>query len=118
MKNQTFHRRLSFALMGIRTAWRAEPSFKLHVLAAALVVAALAWRQPAPHWWAIAALTVAAVFAAELFNTAVEHLADHLHPERHPTIKIVKDCAAGGVLITSVAALAVAAAFVYELVLC
>lgn len=117
MKNQTFHRRLSFALIGIRSAWRTEPSFKFHIVAAALVLAALAWQRPAPHWWAIAALAVAAVIAAELFNTAVEHLADHLHPDQHPTIKIVKDCAAGGVLITSIAALAVAAAFVYELVL-
>lgn len=117
MKNQTFHRRLRFALAGLRTAWRTEASFKFHVVAAMLATAALVWLRPSPLWWALIALVIAAVIAAELFNTAVEHLADHLHPELHPAIKAVKDCAAGAVLVTSVAALAVAAAFVYELVL-
>ena len=42
---------------------------------------------------------------------------DHLHPEQHPKIKAVKDCAAGAVLVASVAALGVAAAFVYDVLL-
>ena len=45
------------------------------------------------------ALTVSFVLAAELVNTAIEHLADHLHPELHPKIKLVKDCAAAAVLV-------------------
>jgi diacylglycerol kinase (ATP) len=117
MKNQTFTRRLAFALSGLRSAWRTENSFKTHVVAAAAVAAVLVWLRPAPLWWAIAALTVAFVLAAELFNTAVEGLADHLHPEIHPAIKTVKDCAAGAVLVASVAALGVAAAFVYDFAL-
>jgi diacylglycerol kinase (ATP) len=55
------------------------------------------------------------VLAAELLNTAVEHLADHLHPELHPHIKAVKDCAAAAVLIASLGALAVAIALLCEL---
>jgi undecaprenol kinase len=31
-------------------------------------------------------------------NSSLEKMADHLHPERHPQIKIVKDVAAGAVL--------------------
>lgn len=116
MKNQSFTRRLAFALAGVRTAWRTENSFKFHVVAAIAVLGALLWWRPAPLWWAILALVVAAVLAAELFNTAIEHLADHLHPEQHPGIKMVKDCAAGAVLVTSVAAVAVAVAFVYDVV--
>jgi diacylglycerol kinase (ATP) len=71
--------------------------------------------RPAPLWWAIVALTVALVLAAELINTAIECLADHLHPDEHPRIKVVKDCAAAAVLVVSVGAVAVAAAFVYAL---
>jgi diacylglycerol kinase (ATP) len=114
MKNQTFLRRLTFALAGLRTAWRTENSFKTHTVAALAVVVVLLWLRPAALWWGAAALTIGFVLAAELFNTAVEGLADHLHPEQHPAIKTVKDCAAGAVLIASVAALAVAAAFVYD----
>ena len=117
MKNQTLMRRLAFALAGLRSAWRTENSFKTHVVATVGVVGVLLWLRPTPAWWAIAALTIAFVLAAELFNTAVEGLADHLHPDRHPAIKTVKDCAAGAVLVASIAALGVAAAFVYELVL-
>jgi undecaprenol kinase len=117
MKNQAFFYRLGFALTGLRMAWRAEKSFKTHVAATVFVLAALLWFEPAPLWWAIAALTVAFVIAAEVFNTAVEGLADHLHPEQHPAIKTVKDCAAGAVLVASIAALGVAAAFVYDVVL-
>jgi diacylglycerol kinase (ATP) len=114
MKNQAFLHRLSFALIGLRTAWRTEKSFKSQVAAAAAVVGVLLWLQPAPLWWAVAALTIGFVLAAEVMNTAVEGLADHLHPEQHPAIKAVKDCAAGAVLVASVAALGVAAAFVYD----
>ena len=54
------------------------------------------------------------VLAAELFNTALEELTDHLHPGRHARIKIVKDVAAAAVLVASLGALCVAAAFLYD----
>ena len=44
------------------------------------------------------------VFAAELFNTAIEQLADVIDPEYNPKIKAIKDLAAGGVLITALGA--------------
>ena len=37
------------------------------------------------------------VLVAELLNTAIEALADRLHPERHPEIRVVKDVAAAAV---------------------
>jgi undecaprenol kinase len=117
MKNQALLYRFGFALSGLRAAWRTENSFKTHVAAAVIVLAVLVWFQPAPSWWAIALLTVAFVIGAEVFNTAVEGLVDHLHPEQHPAIKTVKDCAAGAVLVATIAALGVAAAFVYDVVL-
>ena len=117
MKNQTLPRRLGFALAGLKSAWRTENSFKTHVVAAGAVLLVLSWLRPSALWWAIGLLTIAFVLAAELFNTAVEGLADHLHPDQHPAIKTVKDCAAGAVLVASIAALAVAAAFVYDLAL-
>lgn len=117
MKNQAFLRRLGFALSGLRTTWRTEHSFKIQVVAAAAVLGVLLWLEPAPVWWAIVGLTVAFVLATEIVNTALERLADHLHPEQHPAIKAVKDCAAGAVLVAAAAALGVAAAFVYDVVL-
>ena len=112
MKNQPFHKRVGFALSGIAHALRVESSFRVHVLATTAVVVVLVVSRAAPLWWAIGAMTASVVLAAELFSTAVEHLADHLHPQQHASIRIVKDCAAAAVLVASVGALAVAAAFV------
>ena len=117
MKNQAILRRMTFAVAGLRTAFRTEHSFKTHVVATVAVLFVLLWLEPPALWWAIAALTVGFVLAAELVNTALEGLADHLHPEQHAAIRAVKDCADGAVLVASVAALGVAAAFVYDVVL-
>jgi len=115
MKNRRFHHRMSFAISGIASTLRTENSFRTQVLAAIVIGAVLVWLRPPPLWWAIIALTTAGVLAAELLNTAIERLADHLHPERHPGIKSVKDCAAAAVLIASLGALCVAIAFIFEL---
>ena len=115
-KNQPFLVRLRFAWAGIVHGIRAEHSVRFHVGSLVLVLVALVVLRPEPLWWAVIILASAAVIAAELLNTALEHLADHLHPEIHSSIRIVKDCAAGAVLVCSVAALAVAAAFVIHLV--
>ena len=55
------------------------------------------------------------MLATELINTAIETLADHLNPQRHPQIRIVKDCAAGAVLIAVLGALGVGIALVVHL---
>ena len=68
-------------------------------------------------WWALMALTIGLVVSAELLNTAIEALADHLHPQQHDAIKLTKDVAAGAVLVSSIVALVVGAAFVWDQVL-
>ncbi|MDO8073526.1 diacylglycerol kinase [Janthinobacterium sp. SUN176] len=118
MKNQPLHKRMGFALQGLGAALRMESSFRLQCLAALLVLLVLAWYRPAMIWWALLLLNCGMVLAAELFNTALENLIDHLHPALHPSIKIVKDCAAGAVLILSISALCVFVAFLLENVAC
>lgn len=115
MKNQSFPRRLGFAMAGLASTLRSEPSFRFHIIAAFIALLVLVWLRPAPLWWAIVALTVVSVLGVELINTAIENLADHLHPEQHPSIALVKDCAAAAVLIVSSGAIAVAVALVWEI---
>jgi len=114
-KNQSFPRRLGFALSGLRHALRSEHSLKTQLVMFVGVVVALIVLRPGPLWWALVMLASAGVLAAELFNTAVEELADHLHPEVHPSIRVVKDCAAAAVLVASLGALGVAAALIVHL---
>jgi undecaprenol kinase len=114
-KNQPFIRRLRFALAGVLIAWHSERSFRFQLLALTVVVVACAFVGLEPAWWAIVLMTSALVISAELFNTALEHLADHLHPDIHPQIRIVKDCAAAAVLVSACAAAAVGIALIVHL---
>lgn len=114
-KNQSFVRRLGFALAGLGHALRVERSLRTQAAVFALAAAALIVLRPGALWWAAVMLASAGVLAAELFNTALEALADHLHPEQHPRIRIVKDCAAAGVLIAALGAVAVAIALAVHL---
>ena len=57
----------------------------------------------APAWrWIV--LAIALVWVAEAMNTALEALADTLHPARDARIGRAKDLAAGGVLVAALAA--------------
>lgn len=47
---------------------------------------------------------VVLVFAIEIINTAIENALDHLHPNQHFKIGIIKDALAGAVLISSIIA--------------
>lgn len=110
-KNRPFLERLGFACAGINATWRGEASFRVQTLAALLVVAVLAWLRPSALWWAMMLAVTGLVLVAELFNTALERLIDHLHPEHHPMMMVAKDCAAGAVLVTAMTAAAVFIAF-------
>lgn len=115
MKNQPFLKRMDFALQGLAAAFRLESSFRWQCLAALMVLMVLAWTQPPIVWWVLLLLNCALVLAAELFNTALEHLVDHLHPALHPSIKIAKDCAAASVLLLSASAVGIFVAFLIEM---
>jgi diacylglycerol kinase (ATP) len=104
VKNRPFRERLGFAFGGARFAWASEKSFRTQVVIGVVALAALAALRPPAAWWALCVLSAALVLAAELVNTALEVLIDHLHPERHERIRVAKDCAAAAVLVLSVAA--------------
>jgi len=114
-KNQSFPRRLRFALSGLAHGLRAESSLKIQAAVFVVTVIAMLLLRPGPLWWGLVMLASAAVVAAELFNTAIEHLADHLHPQMHAQIRIVKDCAAAAVLVAVLGALAVALSLLVHL---
>jgi diacylglycerol kinase (ATP) len=52
------------------------------------------------------ALVIAAglVWTSELFNTAIEKLADEISKEFHPSVKFIKDVSAAAVLLSAIAA--------------
>ena len=112
MKSRGFRERFGFAAAGLREAHARERSFRVHCRFALAALVALVALRPAPVWWALVSLSVALVLAFEMINSALEGFIDLIHPGLHPEIKVVKDMAAGAVLVMSLAALAVGAALV------
>ena len=54
--------------------------------------------------WIIQIVTIALIMALEGINTAIEEIADFIHPEHHKKIGLIKDLAAGAVFIFAIAA--------------
>jgi diacylglycerol kinase (ATP) len=57
--------------------------------------------------WMIQTLCIGLVLGVEGLNTAVEKIADFIHPDFHKKIGFIKDIAAGAVLFVAMTALAV-----------
>lgn len=97
---KSFH----FAAKGIRTLFASERNFKIQATIALQVVILGFIFHLTPTEWALAVLAIGLVLVAEALNTAIEKLADMVHPEQHPGIGVVKDLAAAGALMAAVAA--------------
>lgn len=97
---------VAYAAQGVSYAWRTERNFRLEVLlgVVALAVTLLLGADLVP-----VLLCCALVLTLELVNTALEALVDLVSPTFHPLARVVKDVAAGAVLIAGVFSLAVGA---------
>jgi diacylglycerol kinase (ATP) len=94
----------SFALEGIMVFFRTQHNAWMHVLASLVVIAAGLWLDVSWQSWCWLVACMAMVFVAEMLNTAIEFLCDHVSPEIHPSIKKVKDLSAAAVLFAAIAA--------------
>lgn len=100
-------RSFRYAGRGIIDLFRFENNARIHLSVAVVVLAAGFYFQLTPTEWALIFTQIGLVWAAEAFNTAIEKIADVVSPDFHPTIKSVKDLAAGGVLIVAICAVSV-----------
>lgn len=96
-----------YAFRGIKLLLRNEHNAWLHSTAAVTAVALGLWLGLSAIEWVAVALCIGAVLAAEAFNSAIEALADRVSEGYDEAIGRTKDLAAGGVLLTAIAALTV-----------
>ncbi len=97
----------SYAWNGIKEIYKTEYNFRIHLIAAVLAIVAGFTFHLSNMEWAIIVLVIGLVLMAELINSVIEKMIDYLKPEIHPSAKIIKDVAAGVVLITAIIALIV-----------
>ena len=91
-----------YAFKGIDDVIKHEPNVKIHVMVAILVVIMAFILKVSIIEWIILVLLIGAVLAAETINTTIENLVDMYTKEYDEKAKIVKDTAAGTVLILAI----------------
>jgi len=97
-----------YAFQGLAVLIKSERNFKFHLFAFICIsIAGFLFKIESSEWLAILIIS-SIILTAEALNTAIEKLANHLHPKIHPAIKSVKDIAAASVLISSIIAVVIA----------
>lgn len=102
---------LSFlhALRGVMCLLARQRHARFHALAgSAAIILGFLLHVSRVEWLALL-ICIGLVFAAEALNSAVEELADALHPDEHPGIGRAKDVAAAAVLFVAIVAAAIGA---------
>ena len=94
---------------GIRFLLAGQPNARIHALATVAAIALGAVLELTPGEWCWIALAIALVWVAEAFNSALEELADAVHPNRDPRVGRSKDLAAGAVLVAAIASAVIGA---------
>lgn len=95
---------VGYAFKGAVLLLTTEASIKVQFGIGILVTIAGFYFSISTTEWIIQTLVIATIMALEGINTAIEAIADFIHPEHHPKIGLIKDIAAGAVFIFAVAA--------------
>jgi len=93
------------AFNGISVTLRTEHNFIIHIFLAIFAIALGFCLQISSLEWVAIVIVISMVLAAELINTSIEIIVDMVSPERNKQAGIIKDIAAGAVLITAIGAL-------------
>ena len=91
-----------YAFKGIDDVVSNEPNMKIHVSVAILVVIMAFLLKISMIEWIILVLLIGLVLAAEVINTTIENLVDMYTKDYNERAKVVKDTAAGTVLILAI----------------
>jgi len=92
------------AFRGLWHVLRTQKNAWVHAVVTILVIIVSLWLHISTQSWAILVLSIALVWSAEFFNTAIEAVVDLASPVHHPLAKTGKDVGAAAVLIAALAA--------------
>ena len=94
-----------YAVRGLSNVIRYENNAKVHLLATITVLIAGFYLRVSFRDWCLLVIAIAIVWITETVNTAIEKLVDLVAPQYNEKAGVVKDIAAGAVLVASIAAL-------------
>jgi diacylglycerol kinase (ATP) len=90
-----------YAVTGIRYVLRYERNARAHLVLAILALLLGLELRVSDVQLASIFFAIIIVFLAEIINTAFEKTLDIISPDHHPQVKIIKDMAAGAVLVAA-----------------
>jgi diacylglycerol kinase (ATP) len=87
-------------IRGLKFAAQSEAALREELILLVIAVPLGLFVAPSVAWYVAMIGVLIAILAVELLNTAVEKLADHVTPEFHPKIGVVKDVGSAAVFCT------------------
>lgn len=99
---------VGYAFKGMLLLIKTEASIKIQLFIAIVVTIAGFYFKISMTEWLVQTTIIGLVMSIEGVNTAIEYIADFIHPDHHPKIGLIKDVAAGAVFIASIIAVIVA----------
>lgn len=100
---------LKFALLGAYKLISTEHSIMAQFSIGVLLTIAGFYFEISKTEWLFQTLAIGLVLSIEGLNTAVEKIADFIHPEFHTRIGFIKDIAAGAVFFAAITAIVIGA---------
>ncbi|WP_136480883.1 diacylglycerol kinase [Cognatitamlana onchidii] len=93
---------VGYAFKGALLLLKTEASIQVQCAIGVIVTIAGFYFKISTNEWILQTLAIGLVMSMEGMNTAIEEIANFIHPERHSKIGLIKDLAAGAVFIASV----------------
>lgn len=93
-----------YATKGMFLLLRTEPSIQVQASITMVVTGLGFYFQISKNEWIIQILVIGLVMSMEGLNTAIEAIADFVHPDFNTKIGFIKDIAAGAVFIAAITA--------------
>ena len=91
-----------YAIQGIITGIKEERNMKIHIIIMILVIICGIIFKISKNEWMICIFLFGFVISLELVNTAIENAVDLITTEINPKARIIKDVAAGAVLVAAI----------------
>lgn len=93
-----------YAFNGLCLMLKEEYNFRIHLLAAVIVIFCACFFKISYYEWLIVILLIGWVLCLEIVNTCIEQIMNFISVEKNPSIKKIKDLAAAAVLISAITA--------------
>jgi len=102
---KTFFNAVLFALQGMKQFFSRDRNGQIQMVIGITAIILGFTVSLTPFQWLLVLFCIGLVISLEMINSAIERFCDLVTTEFHPGIKIIKDVAAGAVLVASITSL-------------